>query len=42
MAPAEQVLKVAKTFVDECLRVTDGGYSDKDGKMGPPSTSLMR
>ncbi len=34
MAPAEQVLKVAKTFVDECLRVTDGAYSDNDGKMG--------
>jgi hypothetical protein len=34
MAPAEQVLKVAKAFLKECLRVTDGSYSANDGKMG--------
>ncbi len=28
------MLKVANTFMDECLRVTDGCYSANDGKMG--------
>jgi hypothetical protein len=34
MAKAESELKVAKTSMDECLKIADGCYSANDGQMG--------